>query len=113
MDQDEVRASLSAASADAQRLLVTLGADIASIVDARRDSSTDDEHDPEGATLAYERSQADAMRSGALERLVEIQAAQERLERGAYGTCAVCGVQIPEARLALRPWATRCVEHAR
>ncbi|MFD1713827.1 TraR/DksA family transcriptional regulator [Amnibacterium flavum] len=112
MDATTLRAALTEAAIGTEQLLRSLGADIASIVDARRDTSTDDEHDPEGSTLAYERSQADALRAGALARLDDIQLAFQRVDRGDFGRCEVCGRPIPDERLELRPWTNRCVDHA-
>lgn len=112
MNESRARAALDAAAADAERLLSSTGADVASIVDARRDTSTDDEHDPEGATLAFERSQAEALGSSATRRLAEIDAARQRLADGLFGLCEICAAPIPEGRLEARPWATRCIIHA-
>ena len=39
-----------------------------------------------------------------------INEALERIEVGDYGTCAVCGEEIPEARLAAVPETDRCAE---
>ncbi len=36
----------------------------------------------------------------------------EKLDEGTYGTCDVCGKQIPEGRLEALPWAVLCVEDA-
>ena len=41
--------------------------------------------------------------------LGEIDAALARIEAGTYGACTKCGSQIPEERLELRPFASRCV----
>jgi DnaK suppressor protein len=41
--------------------------------------------------------------------LGEIDAALARIEAGTYGRCAQCGSEIPEERLELRPFASRCV----
>lgn len=41
--------------------------------------------------------------------LGEIDAALTRIEAGTYGACTSCGDQIPEERLELRPFASRCV----
>ena len=84
---------------------------IDAVTAARADANTDDEHDPEGATIAFERSQADALRSAARERLSAIDAALARLEAGTYGRCEVCGAEIPQARLAARPFAATCLAH--
>jgi DnaK suppressor protein len=39
----------------------------------------------------------------------EIDAALGRIEAGTYGRCDRCGAEIPEERLELRPFASRCV----
>ncbi|BDZ46681.1 TraR/DksA family transcriptional regulator [Naasia aerilata] len=109
MDEAQARALLRAADADAVRTLADLGAEIGSITAARQDANSDDEHDPEGTTLAYERSQADALRRAAEERRIEIAAALDRLDAGTYGICVRCGDRIAEGRLEARPWARTCI----
>ena len=91
------------------RRLAALTGDFDEVVAASRDSNADDEHDPEGATIAFERSQVAALVRQARERLTEISAALARLEDGSYGTCARCGQPIPAARLEARPAASTCV----
>nr|WP_172151390.1 TraR/DksA C4-type zinc finger protein [Isoptericola chiayiensis] len=83
------------------------------IVDSVRGENVDDEHDPEGATLAWERQQAAALLAEAESEREVLRAALDRVVAGTYGVCEVCGRAIPAARLAARPAATRCVEHAR
>ena len=39
----------------------------------------------------------------------EIERAQERLERGEYGTCQACGQPIPPQRLEAKPAARFCL----
>jgi DnaK suppressor protein len=92
--------------------LAELGLRIDAVTAARADANTDDEHDPEGATIAFERSQADALRQAAARRLEEIDAALDRVAAGTYGRCVVCGEPIPAARLAARPFAATCLRHA-
>ena len=89
--------------------LTSLRADFGGIVEASRDSNADDEHDPEGATIAFERSQVDALAQQAVHHLAEIDAALERLRVGAYGVCERCGRPIPGERLEVRPVARTCV----
>ncbi|MBN9152147.1 MAG: TraR/DksA C4-type zinc finger protein [Cryobacterium sp.] len=86
-----------------------LGGNIDAIVSARQDSNNDDEHDPEGATLAFERSQSDALLRQAEQRLQDIDAALSRVKRRTYGMCVVCGKPIAAARLAARPYASTCI----
>jgi RNA polymerase-binding transcription factor DksA len=40
-----------------------------------------------------------------------IRAALERIEKGKYGKCEVCGNEIEEARLEADPSATTCIKH--
>jgi DnaK suppressor protein len=79
------------------------------VVDASRASNADDEHDPEGATIAFERQQVVALLDAARRRLADVEAAIERRETGGYGVCEVCGRPIPTERLAARPSARTCV----
>jgi RNA polymerase-binding transcription factor DksA len=88
--------------------LAALRADHDAVVDASRDSNADDEHDPEGATIAFERAQVDALARSAQQRMEEVDAALRRLDEGTYGTCRVCGRPIPPDRLEARPAATTC-----
>ena len=93
--------------------LARLRTDHAGIVAASAGSNADDEHDPEGATIAFERQQVDALVRQAEHRLVEIDAAVARLADASYGTCESCGRPIPPERLAVRPTARRCMPCAR
>lgn len=111
-DLDEFRALLLAQRQDALSSIAKLGETIESIVSAREGSNSDDEHDPEGATLAFERSQSDALLRQAEQRLADIAAALARIEAGTYGVCAVCGRPIAKGRLRARPHASTCIDCA-
>ncbi len=89
--------------------LARLREEHAAFVAASRDSNADDEHDPEGATIAFERAQVETLLREGEARLRDIDAALERVASGAYGVCTVCGRPIDPARLAVRPSATTCV----
>ena len=93
--------------------LAALRGDYRGFVEASKDTNADDEHDPEGATIAFERSQAGALLRDARSRLEEIDAALARLDAGTYGVCEVCGRPIPAGRLEVRPAARTCVACAR
>jgi DnaK suppressor protein len=82
------------------------------VVAAAEGANGDDEHDPEGSTIAYERSQIAAFITQAEEHLAEIEAAQRRIADGTYGLCEMCGDAIPEGRLEARPTARTCMAHA-
>jgi DnaK suppressor protein len=92
--------------------LAALRREYAEVVDATEMSNADDEHDPEGSTIAYERSQIASFIARAEAHLAEIEDAQRRIAEGTYGLCEVCGRPIPAGRLEARPTATTCVEHA-
>lgn len=79
------------------------------LVEAMRADNADDEHDPEGATLAWEREHLAALTGRARERQDTLLAALARLDGGWSGACEGCGASIPVARLLARPEATRCV----
>ena len=92
--------------------LATLAGDFDALVEASEGSNADDEHDPEGATIAFERSQVDALARQAREHLREIDAALARLDAGDYGTCERCGRPISAGRLEARPTARTCIDCA-
>jgi RNA polymerase-binding transcription factor DksA len=98
------------ASVSAQ--LARMEQDLTDLFAASRDANADDEHDPEGQTIAYERSQLSSLIRRARTNLEEIEAATERLTAGTYGTCAVCGQPIGAERIEAKPTARHCVRHA-
>ncbi len=79
------------------------------IVAASEGVATDDEHDPEGATIAFERAQLAALADQAREHLAELDEALDRLRQGRYGRCERCGQPIAAGRLAARPAARTCI----
>ena len=95
-------------SQTAQRL-ADLRGDYRGFVEASKDTNADDEHDPEGATIAFERSQVGALVQQAEAHLVEIDAALARIDDGTYGVCEVCGRDIGPARLEALPAARTCI----
>jgi DnaK suppressor protein len=113
-DDDAVRAlraSLAAQRDRAHERAEALARQFEVIVEATAQTNTDDEHDPEGATIGFERAQVGALRDQALARLAELEAAERRLGTDAYGRCERCGAAIPHERLLARPdtrWCRRC-----
>lgn len=103
------RTSLATERDRTVRRLAALTDSFDEVVAASLDTNADDEHDPEGATIAFERSQTHAHVRSAQAHLVEVEAALERLERGAYGICGRCGEPIGQERLAARPAARFCI----
>jgi DnaK suppressor protein len=100
---------LAAERADTLRRLRALEREFAGIIESSGSGGTDDEHDPEGATIAFERQHVAALASQAGQHLAEIDAALRKLADGSYGRCETCGQPISAARLAARPTAARCI----
>ena len=109
---DRARGRLEAERGQALRRLASLTDDFDAVVAASRDTKADDEHDPEGAKIAFERSQVGALVRQAQDHLVEIDAAMKRLDAGTYGICESCGGAIGEGRLEARPVARTCIQCA-
>ncbi|MFY0409287.1 TraR/DksA family transcriptional regulator [Solicola sp. PLA-1-18] len=93
----------------ARRRLADLRREHDAVVAASRDSNADDEHDPEGATIAFERAQVDALTAATRAELARLEQARSRVDDGTYGRCETCGEPIGDERLEARPGATRCV----
>jgi RNA polymerase-binding protein DksA len=91
------------------RRLAGLTDDYDEVVAASLDANQDDEHDPEGATIAFERSQVGALVRQAREHLAEVDAAVGRLDAGTYGVCERCDRPIAPGRLEARPTARLCI----
>jgi RNA polymerase-binding transcription factor DksA len=83
------------------------------IVEAASDVATDDEHDPEGHTIAWERQQVAGLLDEARSTLTDIEAAEHRLDIGRYGTCTSCNGVIAAERLDALPATPTCVGCAR
>ena len=92
--------------------LAGLNRQLTGIIEAAQAANADDEHDPEGATLAFERQHTAALLEQAREQLSAADAALGRLEAGRYGVCERCGQPIGDDRLAARPAARTCVRCA-
>ena len=109
----EARAELLAERQQTEARLAGLERDFASSVAAAEAANTDDEHDPEGATLAFERQHVAALIDAARDRLGQIGDALARIDAGTYGQCSRCGGPIGAERLAARPAANTCIDCAR
>jgi DnaK suppressor protein len=110
--REAVSELLAADRAGTARRLNGLERELAGIIESSGSAGTDDEHDPEGATIAFERQHLAALLSQARQHLAQLDAAALRLAEGSYGICANCGQQIGAARLAARPVTTTCMSCA-
>lgn len=83
--------------------------ELADIVASAEVANVDDEHDPEGATIAFERAQVTELLRDARRALDELAAARDRLDAGTYGRCEGCGRPIGVERLEARPAVRHCI----
>ena len=80
------------------------------IADAGGELSSVDQHPGDSGTETFEMEKNVSLREQVEDELTEIEAAFQRLERGTYGTCQVCGRPIGEERLEAMPATRFCVE---
>ena len=90
-----------------ERRLAARALDLSGVASARSDATSDDEHDPEGATIGFERAQVAALTASARHTLDDVDAALERPDDGSSATCLSCGQPVAPARLEPRRSSTR------
>ena len=109
---DDVRQRLAEEREVTLGRLASLTGDHDAMVAASLDTNADDEHDPEGASIAFERSQIGALVRQVRHHLAEVEAALGRVDTGSYGVCERCGSPIGAARLDALPAARLCISCA-
>ncbi len=93
-------------------MVVSLTQRLDGIREASAWSTSDDEHDPEGVTVAFERAQVAGLLELARDELRELDLAEARIRDGTYGECQRCGQAIGSGRLEALPAARTCVSCA-
>ena len=106
---DEARTRLTAERVATASRIAALERDVRDIVESAKGGATDDEHDAEGATIAFERAQAMALLEETRLQVSTLDEALGRVDAGSYGTCESCGDAIAAERLVARPAATLCI----
>ena len=107
MDQQDVRSQLEQMLRELDSATSTLEAEGAG---ESSELSHVDQHPADTASEISDADRETAIIEAAGDQRVQVVAALQRLEDGAYGACIDCGKQIPSARLEARPEAARCVE---
>ena len=103
MSREALKAELEQKLAELQSRLASIKKDVTQ------------SHSGDYAEQAQERENdevVDAIGNETAQSIRVIQAALNRIEEGTYGICDSCGKEIGEARLAVVPEATRCVDCA-
>ena len=72
--------------------------------------SSFDQHPGDSGTETFEMEKNVSLLEQVDDELLEVEAALQRLERGTYGTCQVCGRPIGDERLEAMPATRFCVE---
>jgi DnaK suppressor protein len=112
MDESSIRDMLNVERAANLDRIRAMQADLDAIVAVSANANSDDEHDPEGSTIAYERAQVAALLDGAQSNLGDIDYALKRLAAGTYWVCERCDSQISAERLAALPAGRICFDCA-
>jgi RNA polymerase-binding transcription factor DksA len=112
MDPADVDARLRSELAGTLDRIAALEAAFDDVVRGAEDVATDDEHDPEGHTIAFERQQVASLLDESRIRAGELAAAIGRVEVGTYGVCERCGRMIGRDRLEALPAARLCIDCA-
>jgi len=112
MEEPTIRDILESERVIALHRVREMQSDLDGIIAASVDANADDEHDPEGSTIAFERAQVTALVAEAQANVDELDRALLRLTAGSYAMCHGCGKQIAPERLAARPAARTCFDCA-
>jgi RNA polymerase-binding transcription factor DksA len=110
---DPISERLLGERSDVLDQLTALSREYDEMVAASEASNADDEHDPEGATIGFERAQLAATIALMRDRVADLDRALAQVAAGAYGVCETCGGRIGAERLAARPSARTCITCAR
>lgn len=86
-----------------------LARQVEGLAEQQAHTTHDDEHDPEGVTIGFERAQLQGLLAGAREEIDALDRAATRLADGTYGRCTRCGAVIAPERLDALPAAETCI----
>lgn len=106
------RSALTDERSEVEAQVASLSAQFDDFVESSAFGATDDEHDPDGSTVAFERAKIVALQSQAQGHLEDIAGALQRMENGTFGLCERCGLPIGDARLQARPRSGYCINCA-
>lgn len=88
------------------------GMEFAHVQESMGELSNYDNHPGDTGTELFEREKDIALNEHVEQELKDINKALQAINQDEYGTCEVCGNEIPYQRLEALPATTRCMEHA-
>jgi HAD superfamily hydrolase (TIGR01509 family) len=94
---------------DTDARIAGLTRQVAALADQQALTTHDDEHDPEGVTIGFERAQLQGLLAGAQRDREAFDRAERRLADGTYGHCLRCGRPIASERLDALPAVETCI----
>jgi len=112
-DRRALRTAVMAELVRTEDQIASLSRSFDDIVEGASLTNTDDEHDPEGATIAFERAQVTSLLRQARIDRVALQQSLDQIDEPGYGVCETCHGFIGVERLMALPAATRCIACAR
>lgn len=77
--------------------------------DDSEEPSPVDQHPADAASTITEGDRENALLDAARGQREQVLAALARIDAGSYGSCVVCGAELPAERLEAKPEAARCI----
>lgn len=112
MVEPDARSLIDSERLSALNRVSTLKTELAWLAGDAADANGDDEHDPEGSTLAFERARVAALLVDAESVVGDLDRALAKLAAGTYAQCEVCGGRIASLRLEALPATRTCFDCA-
>jgi DnaK suppressor protein len=109
MPPSDPAARLASERTETAERAAALQAQVTALAEQQALTTHDDEHDPEGVTIGFERAQLQGLLAGARRDVDAIDRATRRLADGTYGHCLRCGKPIPAERLEALPATETCL----
>lgn len=109
MDVRQALVVLQKTQIEASNRVYALANEFEAIIEASTSANLDDEHDPEGPTVGFERARVAALRRDAIAAQTAIDFAMNKITDGRYGICESCTDVISPARLDALPTARLCI----
>lgn len=109
-DRNKSKETLIALRGRLEKDLERIEQDLENTQQAMADEVNNEDRSAEVAAMAIERDMDLSTEEKIHEMIESVDAALAAIEDGTYGTCASCGEAIPDGRLEIVPYATRCVE---